>query len=122
MAAAFATAILLDDDADIEAHQRANICSQTTVSGGHQNAFPDPGHAHGDLLDPRVEGAGSGIDTLEQLDFFSAADDFQRVVRAIQLSHILSGERLHRAVLSGTEIERAARAAWPNASRVMALL
>ena len=53
------------------------------------------------MLDTWIEGTGGGIDTLEQFDFFRAADDFQGVIRAIQLGHVLGGERLHRAVLSG---------------------
>ena len=102
MTAALATAILLDDHTHVEAHQRPYIRSQAAVGGCHQNAFPDPGHTHGDLLNTRVERPGGSIDTLEQLDFFCAADDLKRVIRRIQLSDILRGEGLNGAVLPGT--------------------
>ncbi|MCY1416290.1 hypothetical protein D9M71_317940 [compost metagenome] len=99
---AFTTAVLLDDHADVEAHQRAYVGSQAAIGRGNQNAFPDPGHAHADLLNARVQGTGGGIDTLKQLDLFGTAEHVQRVVRGIQSGHLLAAEGLHRAVLPGT--------------------
>ena len=82
-AAALATAVLLDDHADVEAHQRPHIRRQAAIGGCHQDALPHTGHAHGDLLDTRVQCTSGGVDTLEQLDLLSAADHFQRVIRRI---------------------------------------
>lgn len=64
LAAALTAAILFDDDTDIEAHQRPHIGRQAAVSGCNQNALPDPGHAHADLLDTRIQRPRSGIDAL----------------------------------------------------------
>ncbi|MNE64656.1 hypothetical protein D3C80_1600780 [compost metagenome] len=80
MTAAFAATVLLDNHADIEAHQGAHIRRQAAVGGGHQNALPDPGHAHGHLLDTRIQSASRHVDTLEQLDFFSTCHHFQRII------------------------------------------
>ncbi len=85
--AAFATAVLLNDDAHIETHQRPHICSQAAVRCSDEDALPDPGHAHADLLDTRVKRAGRGIDTLQQLDLFGTAEYIERVVRRIQRDH-----------------------------------
>ncbi len=101
MATAFATAVLFDDHTHVETHQRPHICRQAAVSRRHQDAFPHTGHADGNLLDTRVQGAGSGVDTLEQLDFFRATDHFQGVIRRVQLRDVLGAERLHRAILPG---------------------
>ncbi|MNV02953.1 hypothetical protein D3C71_931940 [compost metagenome] len=101
MPPALAATVLLDDHADVEAHQRPYIRRQTAVGGSHQNPFPDTGHAHGDLLDARVEGAGRGIDSLEQIDFLGTGQHFQGIVRRIQLRDILAGECLYGAVLPG---------------------
>src|SRR5471032_1297726 len=102
MTTALAAAVLFNDHADVEAHQWPHIRRQAAVGGSHENALPNPGHAHGDLLDTRVEGTGRDVDTLEQFDFFGAGHHFQRVVRTVQLGDILGGERLHRAVLPGS--------------------
>ncbi|MNZ22966.1 hypothetical protein D3C78_400680 [compost metagenome] len=102
MTATFAATVLLNDDTDVEAHQRANVGRQAAIGGGDQNALPDPGHAHGDLLDTWIELARGGVDALEQLDLFGAADHLKRVVGAIQLGNVLAVERLHAAVLPGT--------------------
>jgi len=101
VAAPLAAAVLLDDDADVEAHQRPHVGGQAAIGGCHQDALPDAGHAHADLLDARVEGTGGDVDALEQLDLLGAAQHVQRVIRGVQLRHVLAGERLHAAVLAG---------------------
>ncbi|MCY1425150.1 hypothetical protein D9M71_409320 [compost metagenome] len=54
MATALTPTVLLDDHADVETHQRTHIRSQTAIGCGDQDALPDPGHAHGNLLNSRV--------------------------------------------------------------------
>ncbi len=102
MTATLAATVLLDDHADIETHQRPYICRQAAIGGRHKDALPHTGHAHGHLLDTRVEGTGGRVDTLEQVDLLRTADHFQGVIRRVQLGHVLGAERLHRAVLAGT--------------------
>lgn len=102
MATALAATILLDDDADIEAHQRADIGAEAAVMGSDQNAIPDPGQAHGDLLDARVERARGTVDTLQQFDLLGTAHDVQRVALGIQLGHLRADESLHTALLAST--------------------
>ncbi|MNI78598.1 hypothetical protein D3C73_1349860 [compost metagenome] len=92
---------MLDDDTDVEAHQRPHVSGQAAVGRSNQNALPNPGHAHADLLDTRVERPRGGIDTFEQLDLFSTAEHVQRVVRGIQGRHVLATERLDSAILAG---------------------
>ncbi|MNH93559.1 hypothetical protein D3C73_461630 [compost metagenome] len=101
MTAALTATVLLDDHTDIETHQRPHIRRQATIGGGHQNPLPDPGHAHGDLLDTRIKRTGRRIDALEQIDFLGTAQHLQRIVRRVELRDILRGERLHGAVLPG---------------------
>ncbi|MCY1352550.1 hypothetical protein D9M69_388560 [compost metagenome] len=101
LAAALAAAVLLDDDADVEAHQRTDVGRQATVGGGHQDVLPAAGHAHGDLLDARIERTGGGIHALEQLDLLAAAEHFQRVVGDVQRRRGGPGEGLHAALLAG---------------------
>ncbi|MNN34544.1 hypothetical protein D3C81_1483530 [compost metagenome] len=72
--AALAAAVLLDDDTDVEAHQRAHIGSEAAIGCCDQDPLPDPGHAHADLLDAGIQGTGGGIDTLEQLDLLGTAE------------------------------------------------
>src|SRR5690606_14778178 len=62
VAAALATAVVLDDHADVEAHQRADVDPQAAVAGGDQDLVPDSGQAHRDLPDARVEGSGGTVD------------------------------------------------------------
>lgn len=102
MPAALASTVLLDDHADVETHQRSHVRRQASVGRGHQDTFPDPRHAHRDLLDARVEGTGGDVDTLEQFDFLGSGQDIQRVVRRIELRHILRRECLHPTVLAGS--------------------
>ncbi len=100
MPAPLATAILLDDDTDVETHQRAHIGGQAAIRGGHRDALPDTGHAHRNLLDTRVQRTRRNVDALEQLDLLGAAQHFQRVIRGIQLRHVLRGESLHATILA----------------------
>ena len=102
MSAALAAPVLFDDHTHIETHQRPYIRRQPTVGGRHEDALPHASHAHGHLLDTRVQGAGGCVDSLEQLDLFRTADHFQGVIRRIQLGHVLGTECLHRAILAGT--------------------
>ncbi|MNQ20466.1 hypothetical protein D3C85_335550 [compost metagenome] len=101
VAATLAAAVLLDDHADIEAHQRANIDAQTAVLRRHQDAIPDPGEADRDLFDPRIESPRGHIDLLEQFDFLRPADHVQRVFRRIQGGDLRAAEGLHPRVLPG---------------------
>ena len=101
MAAALTAAVVLDDHADIEAHQRAHIGGQAAIGGGHQDALPNPGQAHRHLLNPRIEGAGGDIHALEQLNFFRPAKHIQRVVLGVQGADLGAGEHLHTALLAG---------------------
>ena len=122
VAAAFASAVLFDDHADVETHQRTNVGGQRTVAGRYQDLLPDAGHAHRDLLDAGIERTGSGVDLLQQLDLLGAAEHVQRVLAGVQASRRHGLERLHAAVLSRTGNRTAATAACFNASAVIALL
>ncbi|MNZ64434.1 hypothetical protein D3C78_826020 [compost metagenome] len=102
MATTLTATVLFDDHADIEAHQRAHIRCQAAISCSNQDALPDPGHAHGDLLNARIQRTGGGIDTLEQFDFLGPAEHFQRIVGAIQLGNNLAFEGLDAAMLPST--------------------
>ncbi|MCY1405033.1 hypothetical protein D9M71_202600 [compost metagenome] len=99
--AALATAVLLDDHANVETHQRADVRRQRAVGRGYQHLLPDAGQAHGDLLDARVEGAGGGVDLLQQLDLLRPAQHVERVVALVQALRRHRLEGLHAAVLPG---------------------
>ncbi|MCY1419394.1 hypothetical protein D9M71_349830 [compost metagenome] len=101
MATTLAPTVLLDDHAHVEPHQRADIRAQAAVAGGDQDAFPDPGHAHGDLLDTRVQGTGGSVDALQQLDLLGAADHVQRAAGIVQPGHLGTDEGLHATFLPG---------------------
>ena len=101
MAAPFATAVLLDDHADVEAHQRADVGTQAAVAGGDQHLVPDAGQADRDLLDARIQRAGGAVDALEQLHLGGALQHVERVVMGIQVTHLRRGKRLHPALLPG---------------------
>ena len=98
---ALAAAVVLDDHADVETHQRTDVGAQAAIAGGHQHMVPDSGQAHGDLLDARIEAASEYINALEQLDLLGALQHFQRVVLSIQRHHRRAGEGLHAALLAG---------------------
>src|SRR5690606_31347356 len=83
LAATLATAVLLDDDADIETHQRADVGAQGAVGLSDENAVPDAGETHRHLTDARIEGAGGGVDALEQFDLLGAVEHFQRVIALV---------------------------------------
>ena len=94
-------AILLDDHADVEAHQRPDISAQATVHSGHQDTIPDAGQAHRYLLDPGIQGAGGHVDTLEQLDLLGPIQHIQGIVRRIQGRQQRAAEGLHPPTLPG---------------------
>ncbi|MNJ59288.1 hypothetical protein D3C77_549650 [compost metagenome] len=102
MTAALTSTVLLDDHTDVEPHQRTYIRGQAAICSSDQNALPDPGHAHCNLLDTRVQGTRCGVYTLEQLDLLGPAEHFKRVVGAVELDDVLAFERLDTAVLPGT--------------------
>src|SRR5690606_21981270 len=60
--APFPASVVLDDDADIEPHQRPDITRPGTVAGGHQHGIMHPAQADRHLGDARVKTAGVGID------------------------------------------------------------
>ncbi|MNM94973.1 hypothetical protein D3C81_1073960 [compost metagenome] len=99
--ATLAATVLLDDHADVEAHQRADIGRQRTIRRRDQNLLPDAGEADGDLLDARVERTGGGVDLLQQLDLLGPADHIERVVAHVKALRYDRLERLHLAVLPG---------------------
>ena len=101
MAAALTAAVLLDDHADVETHQRAHIGGQAAIGGSHQDAFPDAGQTDSHLLDPRIEGAGGDVHALEQLNFFRPTEHIQRVVLCVQGTDLRAGEHLHTPFLTG---------------------
>ena len=98
-AAALATAltatVLLDDHADVETHQRADIGRHATVHSGHQDMLPDARQAHRDLLDPRVQRPGRDVDALEQLDLLGTTQAVERIVLRVQRRECRPGQHLH---------------------------
>ncbi|MCY1435263.1 hypothetical protein D9M71_513520 [compost metagenome] len=102
MTSALAAAVLLDDHTDVKTYQGAHVGGQAAIGRGDQDPLPDARHAHGNLLNARIQRASRRIDTLEQFDLFRAADDFKRIVLAIQARHVFMAEDLHFAILTGT--------------------
>ncbi|MNN04396.1 hypothetical protein D3C81_1171210 [compost metagenome] len=107
--AAFAATVLLDDHADVEAHQRAHVGAQAAVGGRHQHLLPDPGEAHRDPRDARVQRTGGLVDALEQFDLLRPAEHLQRIVGAVQARRHLHRGGVHAALLAGAG-DRARRA------------
>ena len=63
-----APAVLLGDDLDAEADQRANVAGDEAVAADDVDHAPARGKADADLRDARIAGARRGVDPLAQRD------------------------------------------------------
>ena len=75
-----------DHDLDVEPDQRPDIRAAGAVGAQDLDLLPGAGQAGADLLDPRVLGAGVGIDLLEQADLGRLNLAADRVGLAIALA------------------------------------
>ena len=65
--ALLAAAVLLDDDADVEPHQRPHVAGERAVARHDQHDVVRRRQARHDLRDARIERARLAVDLLEQL-------------------------------------------------------
>lgn len=101
MRAALTTPLLLDDDTDIETHQRTDIRTQAAIQCRDQNTFPDPGQADCDLLHARIERPRGAVDTLQQGHLVCPRQYIQRIVRRVQRTERRHLGGLHPPLLPG---------------------
>ena len=74
-----ATSVLLDDDRDVEAHQRPHVGGQMPVAVGDQHHFVHGDDARHHLLDARIHLARLAIDALEPRDLFARREAAHRI-------------------------------------------
>ena len=107
--AGFAATIFLQDDGDVEPHQRANIGRGETVRADDLHHRPAARQAYRYLRDARIPRAGGGVDLGAERDLLGEGHDFERVGVGIEmaigalrgrsglsLGGIEQGERLRR--------------------------
>ncbi len=82
--AAFATAIAFNQDAAVEAHQRANIRTQGAIGRRHQHLFVDTGQGGDDLSDRRIQSPGETVHLFQQSDLLLLIQSPQGIDRCIQ--------------------------------------
>src|SRR3546814_2788933 len=63
---AFASAVLFQDDRDVEAHQRADVACGKAVGANDVDDAPASGEAYRDLRHTRIARACGGIDLLDR--------------------------------------------------------
>ena len=90
MAAGFHAPILFDDDADIDAHQGADVGCALPIRADDLDGGPFCRQRGCDLLDAGILGAGIGVDFIQKPDLCIECQRFQRVYVGIQ-RHIRAG-------------------------------
>ena len=83
--AGLAPAVLLDDDLDVEADERAHVVGDEAVGADDVDHAPRAGEHHRDLRDARIAGARGGVDLLAERDLAGERDQAQRIGVGVEL-------------------------------------
>lgn len=92
---------MFDDDADIQANQRANVACPGTVAGGHQHGIVHTTQAHADLGNTRIQAARVSVQALQKGHLVRLGHDIQRVICFIQWLVAAAFPGLHTTSLTG---------------------
>jgi hypothetical protein len=82
--ALLAAPVLLGDHRDVDPHQRPHVGGQRAVAGGHQDQLVHADQADHHLAHPRVDGAGDGVEPLEQRDLLLVGQRAERIEVGVQ--------------------------------------
>ena len=94
--AAFAPAVFLGHDRNVEANERADILRPVSVRADDLDHVPLGGEAGGYLRHPGIARAGRRIDRLEQPDLLGEAQRIERIVGGVEMPVGPLGRRGHR--------------------------